>query len=157
MFALWPFNSVSAAVAFWVQTIVAHDSGAPTNIQGVFGRESPAKGCLLCSRELRANTAPHTTMYVSEPFHHCDSWGTILKSVTSKSGSLTNSSAGEPDGVPNWPTGVPHGARYVVPRNVSDGVRECERVVPPCGHGPGCTHGPGGTFGWLQNELTGRW
>ena len=34
----------------------------------------------------------------------------------SKSGSLKNSSAGEPDGVPDWPTGVPLGAGYAVPR-----------------------------------------
>ena len=65
----------------------------------------------------------------------------------SKSGSLTNSSAGEPDGVPNWPTGVPSGAGCVALRTVRDGVRECERVVPPCGHGPGWLHGPEETFG----------
>ena len=79
----------------------------------------------------------------NENFHIC--WYLVF--LESKSGSLTNSSAGEPDGVPNWPTGVTHGARYVVPRNVSDGVRECERVVPPCGHSPGWCHGPEGTFG----------
>ena len=68
--------------------------------------------------------------------------------MLSKSGSLTNSSAGVPnDGVPNWPTGVPSGAGCVALRTVRDGVRECERVVPPCGHGLGCAHSPGGTFG----------
>ncbi len=70
-----------------------------------------------------------------------------MRRVISKSGSLTNSSAGEPDGVPNWLTGVPGGAGCVALRTVRDGVRECERVVPPCGHGPGWPHGPEGTFG----------
>ena len=40
----------------------------------------------------------------------------------SKSGSLTHSFAGEPDGVPNWPNGVPLGAGYVVPRTGGHGV-----------------------------------
>ena len=43
----------------------------------------------------------------------------------SKSGSLTHSFAGEPDGVPDWPNGVPLGAGYVVPRTGGHGV---ERV-----------------------------
>ena len=43
-------------------------------------------------------------------------------SLTSKSGSLTCSFAGEPDGVPDWPNGVSLGAGYVVPRTGGHGV-----------------------------------
>ena len=51
-------------------------------------------------------------------------WRTLQKDK-SKSGSLTHSFAGEPDGVPDWPNGVPLGAGYVVPRTGGHGV---ERV-----------------------------
>ena len=40
----------------------------------------------------------------------------------SKSGSLTHSFAGEPDGVPDWPNGVHLSAGYVVPRTGGHGV-----------------------------------
>ena len=51
----------------------------------------------------------------------------IWFATKSKSGSLNYSSAGEPDGVPNWPTGVPNGAGCVALRTVWDGVVESLR------------------------------
>ena len=50
--------------------------------------------------------------------------GLAIVAQESKSGSLTHSFAGEPDGVPDWPNGVPLGAGYVVPRTGGHGVEK---------------------------------